>query len=294
MEFPPTKGPTMRVTARPRTAFVLLLCAAALTARAGAQSNSASDLAKVSQNPIGNMVSLPLQNNTSFGIGPQNAKSNVLNIQPVYPMSLSKKWNLINRAIVPVIYRQELIPGTGSAFGLGDISYSGFISPAQPGAIIWGVGPSFLFPTSTEDRWASNKWSAGVAVIALGMPGNFVVGGLVQNVWSFAGDSAAADVNTMLAQVIFNYNLADGWYITSTPTIVANWEAPADNRWTVPVGGGAGKVMQWGSQPVDLQAQAFYNVVAPNPLVGQGPNIDNEGSTWTLRIQLKFLFPKGP
>ncbi len=73
---------------------VSILGSSVSAASAGAQSES-SDLAKVSQNPIGNIISLPLQNNTSFGIGPDNAVSNVLNIQPVYPLSLSRKWNLI-------------------------------------------------------------------------------------------------------------------------------------------------------------------------------------------------------
>jgi len=100
---------------------------------------SDSDLAKASQNPVGSMISLPLQNNTNFGIGPEDKKANVLNIQPVYPISLGANWNLVNRAIVPVIYQQEVIPGSGSAFGLGDISYVGYIAPAQPGGLIWGV-----------------------------------------------------------------------------------------------------------------------------------------------------------
>ena len=118
---------------------------------ARAQSPESSDLAKASQNPVGNLVSLPFQNNTSFGIGPNDAISNVLNIQPVYPVGLGKKWNLINRGIVPVIYREEVLPALemGDAFGLGDISYTGFISPAKPGKLIWGVGPSFLLPTAT-------------------------------------------------------------------------------------------------------------------------------------------------
>ena len=102
-------------------------------------SGDETDLAKASQNPVGSMVSLPFQNNTNFGIGPDDAVANVLNIQPVYPVSLSKNWNLINRVIVPVIYREEIIPGTGSASGLGDISYTGFISPANPGKVIWGI-----------------------------------------------------------------------------------------------------------------------------------------------------------
>ncbi len=250
------------------------------------------DLAKASQNPVGNLISLPFQNNTSFGIGPNDAKSNSLLIQPVYPVSLSSNWNLINRGIVPLIYRQEVIPGTGSVSGLGDISYTGFISPAKPGKIIWGVGPAFIFPTAQEEQFASNKWSAGAGVVILSMPGHWVLGVLVQNVWSFAGDDDAADVNQMLLQPIINYNFNKGWYFTSVPVITANWEADKDNRWTVPVGGGFGKITHWEKQAVDLQMQAFYNVEKPNPLVGQGVNLDNQGETWTLRLQFKLLYPK--
>jgi len=271
---------------------VAILAGAISAASAGAESDK-RELAKKSQNPIGNMVSLPFQNNTSFGIGPDDKVSNVLNIQPVYPVSLGSKWNLINRAIVPVIYRQEIIPNTGSTFGLGDISYTGYISPADPGKLIWGAGPSFLFPTATEDQWASDKFSVGAGVIALTMPGNWVLGGLVSNIWSVAGDDNAADVNQMSFQLIANYNLSDGWYLSSTPVITANWEAPEDNRWTIPIGGGVGKIMKWGNQNVDLKVQAYYNLEKPIPLVGQGVNVNNQGETWTLTIQLKFLFPKG-
>jgi hypothetical protein len=275
---------------------IIAYCACALfvVGTAHAQSDDSGDLATQSQNPVGNLVSLPFQNNTSFGIGPNDAISNVLNIQPVYPVGLSEKWNLINRGIVPVIYREEVLPALdiGDATGLGDISYTGFISPAQPGKLIWGVGPSFLLPTATEDRWASEKWSAGAGVVMLSMPGKWVLGVLVQNVWSFAGDDDAADINEMLLQPIINYNFSKGWYFTSVPVIIANWEADSDNRWTVPVGGGLGKIMKWGEQPVDLSLAAFYNVEQPNALAGQGVNLDNQGETWTLRLQIKLLFPK--
>jgi hypothetical protein len=272
----------------------VLLTTAAVCASTAIQAQDSGDLAKASQNPVGDLVSLPFQNNTSFGIGPNDAVSNVLNIQPVYPVSLSKNWNLINRGIVPVIYREEVLPALelGDATGLGDISYTGFISPAESGKLIWGVGPSFLFPTATEDRWASDKWSAGVGVVLLTMPGQWVVGVLAQNVWSFAGDDDANDVNQFLLQPIINYNLSGGWYLTSVPVITANWEADSDNRWSVPIGGGFGKITQWGKQPVDLSLSAYYNVEQPNPLVGQGVNLDNQGETWTLRVQVKFLFPK--
>lgn len=258
-----------------------------------AQEQSESDLAKQSQNPVGNLVSLPFQNNTSFGIGPNDSISNVLNIQPVYPVGLSKNWNLINRGIVPVIYQEALFPEVGDSLsGLGDISYTGFISPSQPGKIIWGVGPSFLFPSATEDRWASDKWSGGAGVVVLTMPGSWVLGVLISNVWSFAGDDDAESVNLMTLQPIINYNLKKGWYLTSVPVIVANWSAPSDNRWTVPLGGGFGRILKWGRQPLDLSMQAFYNVEKPKPRIADAPNLQNQGETWTLRLQLKLLFPK--
>jgi hypothetical protein len=74
--------------------------------------------------------------------------------------------------------------------------------------------------------------------------------------------------------------------------ITANWEADSDNRWTIPIGGGFGKITKWGSQSVDLSVQAFYNIEQPQPLIGQAPNLGNQGEIWTLRLQVKFLFPK--
>ena len=251
-----------------------------------------SDLAQQSQNPVGNLVSLPFVNSTSFGIGPDDAMSNVLNIKPVYPVPMGKKWNLINRGVVPLIYQQEVIPVTGSASGLGDISYTGFFSPAQPGKVIWGVGPSLLLPTATDDSFASDKLSAGAGVILLVNPGSWVLGFLAENVWSVAGDDDADEVSMLSFQVIMNYNLSNGWYLTSGPVITANWEAESDNRWTVPIGGGFGKIMRWGKQAVDGRIQAFYNVAQPEPGVAQLPNIQNQGDTWSLQVQIKLLFPK--
>ena len=93
------------------------------------------DLAKASQNPIGNLISLPFENNTSFSEGPEDATVNTLNLKPLYPVNLGA-WNLINRGIFPVIYQGERVEGEGSEFGLGDFTYEGFLSPADPGSII--------------------------------------------------------------------------------------------------------------------------------------------------------------
>jgi hypothetical protein len=78
--------------------FFLLICNSAVAAEQNTQ-----DLAKASQNPIANQISLPIQNNTNIGIGPYDETQNILNIQPVWPVSLNEKWNLITRTILPVV-----------------------------------------------------------------------------------------------------------------------------------------------------------------------------------------------
>ena len=245
--------------------------------------NSVEELAKAAQNPVADMISLPFQNNTNFGYGPDDDIQNVLNIQPVVPFHLNENWNLITRTIAPLIYQPEVVEGTGDEFGLGDINFTAFFSPKNPTkGIIWGAGPIFVLPTATDEKLGSEKWSAGPSAAALTIQGPWLYGALINNVWSFAGDDDRDDVNAMLIQPFVNYNLPDGWYLTSSPVITANWEADSDNTWTVPVGGGVGKIFRIGNQPMNGQIQAFYNVEKP-AVVGD----------WTLRLQLQFLFPKG-
>jgi len=246
-----------------------------------AEEKSKEELAREAQNPIANLISLPLQNNINFGVGPGDDVQNILNIQPVIPFQLSENWNLITRTIAPVIYQPELTPGYGSEFGLGDINTTLFLSPAKPGELIWGVGPAFSFPTASDRVLGSNKWSAGPSAVALTIQGPWVVGALVNNLWSYAGDDDRQDVNQFLLQYFVNYNLPEGWYISAAPIITANWKADSGNTWTVPFGGGVGKILKIGNQPINAQVQAFYNVAKP----------DN-GADWTLRLQLQFLFPK--
>ena len=237
------------------------------------------DLAKAAQNPVGDLISLPFQNNMNFDVGPADRTQNVLNIQPVWPIALSKNWNFITRTIVPVI--SQPAPGNERTNGLGDLNFTGFFSPKQPGKIIWGVGPTLVFPTATDDVTGTDKWSAGPSVVVLTMPGQWVIGALVSNVWSFSGDDERADVNSFLMQYFVNYNLPEGWYLTSAPIITANWEAESGEQWTVPFGGGIGRVFRIGRQPINMQTQVFYNVETPT-----------NGAKWQWRLQVQLLFPK--
>jgi hypothetical protein len=142
------------------------------------------------------------------------------------------------------------------------------------------MGPVLVLPTNTDEYLGADRWSAGASLVALTMPGKWVIGSLFNNVWDFAG-SDDVDVNFFTWQYFINYNLPKGWYLTSQPIITANWEADSGNQWTVPFGGGVGKIFKIGKQPLNAQVQAFYNVEKPE-----------NGPDWQLRLQLQFLFPK--
>jgi len=247
---------------------------------ASAQEADGSDLARKTQNPVSDLISLPFQNNTNFGIGPDDKTQNILNIQPVWPFSISEELNLITRTIVPVISQPGLAPGQDRTFGLGDTTFTAFISPKESGKLTWGAGPVFLLPTATDDVLGSDKWGLGASAVLLTIRGPWVVGSLFSNVWSVAG-SGNDDVNLFTWQYFINYNLSKGLYLTSAPIITANWEADSDNRWTIPFGGGIGKIFHIGKQPLNGQISAYYNVEKPDT-----------GADWQLRLQLQFLFPK--
>ena len=239
-------------------------------------------LRKAAQNPVASLISVPVQNNNNFNIGPDNRTQDVLNIQPVIPIRVSENWNLINRIITPIIYQPTMSqPVNQGAYGFGDLNPSFFFSPAKPQKLIWGVGPTVVLPTATNPVLGQGKWSTGPTVVVLAQPGKWTLGGLVNNVWSFAGQSARPNVNQMLFQYFINYNLPKGWYITWQPTLTANWEMSNGGRWLVPVGGGVGRIMKLGFQPVNLTTQFYGNVVHPP---GASP--------WGLRLQIAFLFPK--
>jgi len=195
-----------------------------------------TELAKKTQNPIADLISVPLQSNFNFGTGSKEKMVYVLNVQPVIPINLTDDWNLIARFVTLIVNQPSLFSGVDSAAGLGDVNPSFFLSPAKPGNLIWGVGPTFTLPTASDRLLGSGKWSMGPTGVVLKITGPWVFGALMNNQWSFAG-WGESKVNAMLVQPFLNYNLPDGWYLTSSPILTANWAADkAGDLWTVPIG----------------------------------------------------------
>jgi hypothetical protein len=245
------------------------------------------DLRSKVQNPISSLISLPFK--FTFDYGAPNGEASFLNIQPVVPVTVGD-WNLVNRAIIPLIDIPGPVAGTpdipnpipgNGASGLGDINYSLYFSPVKYDKWIWGIGPSITFPTATDDQLGSDKWSAGPTAVALTQMNWGTMGLLGRHLWSFAGESNRADVNQSLFEPFLNYNLPQGWYLLTDLIITANWEAPSSQRWTVPLGGGAGKLFTIGKQTMNARVEAYYNIEKPNG-----------APDWQWGFTIQFLFPK--
>ncbi len=243
-------------------------------------------LAKKSQNPISNMRSFKFQNNTNLGIGPDDSTQNMMNVMPVLPFQFNDDILVISRTIIPVVSQPSIFTpeGEGRVNGIGDTSAQFFFSPmdtSATGGTVWGVGPAFVLPTATDDSLGQDKWAAGISGILLAQPGRWVYGGVVSNVWSFSG-SGDRDINLLTAQYFVNYNFDGGWYALTSPIMTADWEADSDHRWTVPIGGGFGRLFKIGAQPVTAQISAYKNVITP----------DDYGPDWQVRAMVMWMFPR--
>jgi len=239
---------------------------------------SQEELAIVASNPLADLMSFPFQNNLNMNYGPFNRNVNVLNIQPVLPFAGGK---LITRTIIPIVSIPDFTQESGKeSSGLGDIVFTAFYVPASKG-ITWGFGPVVELPTGGSIR-GTQKWSIGPSLVVLAQPGEWTFGAIINNAWSFAGNSDREKVNHMLLNIFLVRQLGKGWYVNSAPIITADWTADSKDRWIVPLGAGGGKlVMLGGKLPVNLQTQLYYNVVRPD-----------FGPKWQWRVQVQLLLPK--
>ena len=250
---------------------------------AAAAAPSAADLAKKLANPISDLVSIPFQFNWDQGVGPTDGLRFMMYAQPVVPMSVSDKWNLVGRFVLPLVFSQPpLVEGGETQAGTGDILFSAFLSPKQ-GKLIWGVGPVFGLPTTTNPSIGTGKWSLGPTVVVLKQQGPWTVGALANQLWSVgsASNVEREDVNQTFLQPFVAYALKSGVTFTLSSESTANWEADSGQQWTVPLILQVSKVTRLGPFPFSMGAAYGYYVETPDG-----------GPSWKLRMNFSVLLPR--
>lgn len=241
---------------------------------------SAEELAKKLANPISSLISLPFQNNTDLGIGPNNGSRNTLNIQPVIPISLNENLSLITRMILPITTQYDVTGLGNTETGLGDAVLSAFLSPSKSkGGLTWGAGPVFLVPTATDDFLGAKKFGVGPTAVALYQTNGMTIGALINQIWSVAGDNDRGDVSSLFFQPFFNYNWKSGAGIGCNFEITQNWEADTTTVWFNPTLSG---ITSLGTQKTQFAIGPRFNLAAPS---GSKADIG-------FRAVIVFLFPK--
>jgi len=250
-----------------------------LGAQAPEPADQQADLAKKLANPIAALISVPIQNNILFGVGPGDGFRETTNIQPVIPFELNEHWNLISRTILPVTYQEGIPPGSGHQFGLGDTVQSLFFSPKDPNPFVWGIGPVFLLPTATDSMLGGEQWGAGPTGVILKQSGPWTYGILANHLWSVAGDDGRGSVNATFLQPFLSYTTAKATTFTINTESSYDWQA---KQWTVPINAGVSQVLKLGDQLASIGLMGTWYAGRPTG-----------APEWGIRLNFTLLFPKG-
>lgn len=261
----------------------LLASVSAMAQEAKPAAPSAAEIGQKLTNPVADLVSLPLEMNWIEGVGPYNDLSWVMKFQPVVPFHITKDWNLIGRMILPYITQPSLTTGGPTASGTGDIVASAFFSPrAVKHGLVWGVGPVFNLPTTTDPMLGSGQWGVGPTFVILQLDKKMTYGILANQLWGFAdtGNYPRTGLNAMYLQPFFAYTTSEAITYLVNSESTANWTASGGGTWTIPINFMVNKVTKLGPFPFQIGGGAGYYVDSP---VG--------GPTWQLRAQFTVILP---
>jgi hypothetical protein len=233
--------------------FLLFLCLSQAV-----YAESELNVAKTVQNPLSinpetKYFALPFVNYANFVNGAEHRTQDELDLKPVMP------FRYVN--------------------GLGDINPTLFVTPAGTSVVNWGLGPTMIMPTATNHALGAGKWSVGPELVLIAMPSRWTFALLTDNVWSIAGQSNRVPVSEFTFQYFITYNFPHGVYVTAQPQITSNWHAVPSQQWTVPFGGGVGRVFAIGSQNMNVLLQGYYDAIRPK-----------DATHWYIQATFEFLF----
>ena len=246
------------------------------------------EIAELIANPFSYLWFGVIQNDTYWYSGDAldflNEGDKIVNstlIQPVMSLGLSEKWRVIFRPVLPIVSVDTV---TGFNFitdepegprieadfkrktGLGDIALWTAFSPQYTPPLVYGFGPTIMMDTASDKWLGTGQWSAGPMGTIAYITDKWIVAGVAQHWWSFAGESDRNSVNLTDVQPIVRYRLSKTTNIGIAPNIRYNWGAPSGDELTVPLGGGISTVFMLGKLPVGVGAEFYYYVKRPDIL----------------------------
>jgi hypothetical protein len=242
-----------------------------------------TDYERESENPVTRFYTLPLRYKASFEDGFYNATSSSVELSnAVVPIPLGDDWFVIARSKGAYAFQAPKKGGNSWEDGLNNAQTTLFLSPARSNGFVWGAGPVISLPTATNGAIGVNNWGSGPSVAFAWQDSvPWTIGLVTNNLWSFGEPPKGSNrASSLLLNPIISYRFGDGWSVSTSPNITANWASASDKRWTVPVGGGIGKAFKIDTQPMTVKFETYYNVVRPG----------DHGSIWAAQLTVSFLF----
>ncbi|OXA86151.1 hypothetical protein [Flavobacterium hibernum] len=257
--------------------FFLVNLAAFAQEEAPKSGASAQELADKLANPVASLISVPLQNNLTYGIGAFNGSKYTINVQPVIPFKLSENLNLITRYILPVVDQRDITGENTHQFGLSDATVTAFFAPKTKGLIL-GFGPAFLVPTATDKFLGTEKFGVGPSALVMHQGKGLSIGFIANQIWSVAGNEDRADFNQFYTQIFLTHTYKSGASLGITSEITQNWEG---NTTLVTLSPNIGAVTKLGDQVVQFAVMPLIPIVGPHDM----------RPDWGLRAVVAFVFP---
>lgn len=251
-------------------------------ATAPVQAQNNQDLALQLADPLADLVSLPYQFDYDSGFSLGDGAAYVGLFQAVVPFDLGSNWKVISRTGLPVIqYDSNWVGDAADDAGIGDISQSFLFTPKGlgPGDLRWGVGPTFRFPTATEDSIGRGQFAVGPTAVVVRQGGQFTYGAMASHLRSVGGsDFDRRRINSTQLHPFFSLTTSQTTTFELSSESSYDWDA---EEWTVPVIFQLKKMINLGGRPMQISAGAKYWATSP----------ERSADGWGLRFGLTFLLP---
>jgi hypothetical protein len=247
----------------PTIALLLALSIGIGVRASNAQVPSQGDLVKQSNAPISNLFQIRLQDAYAPAFqGQLHGQGNLFSVAIGMPLPEYRLLPLPQLSLLTIPFAATVPLPTGTITGIGDVRFVDIAVIDAGHRLLFGVGPTFVFPTATDQATGQGKWQAGPAFAAAFMPKKWLLGVLAQNPISFAGDATRPAANALVLQPFITYQLGHGWFLRSEPQMVFDWET---DKQILPLEGGVGRVLKIGPQYVNCFVEPAWNVSHDGP-----------------------------
>ena len=243
----------------------LLLCASGAVAVEGtAPPPVSSDLVKQANAPISSILQFRLQDGYAPHFTGVSGQGNTVTLSLTMPLP---EYRLLPFPQLSLLTLPAAVTVPNSPTGVGDLRFADIAVLDAGHQVLWGVGPTFVFPTASQPTTGQGKWQAGPAAAIAFAPQRWLLGVFAQNPISFAGEATRRRVNNLILQPFVTYQFDYGWFLRSQPQMVFDWTT---GRQVVPIDLGVGRVFSVGRQQLSAFVEGFWNLSHNGPGPGYG------------------------